>query len=64
MEEAQTDRRHSAIARGAFDQARERLEHAAKGVCQNAKLEAAGIIVAPLNADAAKLALACLQLEC
>ena len=29
-----TDRRHAAIAWGAFDQARERVEHAAKGVGQ------------------------------
>ena len=33
-------------------------------ISQIAKLEAAGIIVAPSNADAAKLALACLKLEC
>ena len=33
-------------------------------ISQIAKLEAAGILVAPSNADAAKLALACLKLEC
>ena len=33
-------------------------------ITQIAKLEAAGILVAPSNADAAKLALACLKLEC
>ena len=33
-------------------------------ISQIAKLEAAGILVAPSNADAAKLALACLKLKC
>ncbi len=33
-------------------------------ISQIAKLEAVGILVAPSNADAAKLALACLKLEC
>ena len=33
-------------------------------ISQITKLEAAGILVAPSNADAAKLALACLKLEC
>ena len=33
-------------------------------ISQVAKLEAAGILVAPSNADAAKLALACLKSGC
>ena len=33
-------------------------------ISQIAKLEVVGILAAPSNADAAKLALACLKLEC